>query len=98
VSMLLVMTFNVWVILAVLGGHAAGYLVLATAFRNGVLPAAMLARITRAEAGGLSEGGLEIGGSGSGSGSDYSSSRAAQLLGKTPLGCGATPGGTCDCA
>jgi hypothetical protein len=81
VSMLLVMTFNVWIILAVLAGHAAGFLVLATAYRNGVLPAAMLAR------GGV--GGGE-GARGPGGGAERGSGLAA--------GCGATLGGSCDCA
>ena len=39
VSMLLVMTFNVWIILGVLLGHAAGYLALAGVARRGSLPA-----------------------------------------------------------
>ena len=39
VSMLLVMTFNVWIILGVLLGHAVGYLALAGVARRGSLPA-----------------------------------------------------------
>jgi hypothetical protein len=39
ISMLLVMTFNVWIILGVLLGHAAGYLALAGVARRGSLPA-----------------------------------------------------------
>jgi hypothetical protein len=39
VSMLLVMTFNVWIILGVLLGHAAGYVALAGVARRGSLPA-----------------------------------------------------------
>jgi hypothetical protein len=38
-AMLLVMTFNVWIILGVLLGHAAGYLTLAGFARRGSLPA-----------------------------------------------------------
>ena len=39
VSMLLVMTFNVWIIIGVLLGHAVGYLALAGVARRGSLPA-----------------------------------------------------------
>ena len=39
VIMLLVMTFNVWIILGVLLGHAAGYVALAGVARRGSLPA-----------------------------------------------------------
>ena len=39
VSMLLVMTFNVWIIVGVLLGHAAGYVALAGVARRGSLPA-----------------------------------------------------------
>ena len=39
VSMLLVMTFNVWIIVGVLLGHACGYVALAAVARRGSLPA-----------------------------------------------------------
>jgi hypothetical protein len=100
VSMLLVMTFNVWVILAVLGGHAAGYLLLATAFRNGVLPSVLLGPHAQGGAGapgGLGEDGAE---ELAGGAALLSPVPGAPLIGKTAIisSCGATGGASCDCA
>jgi hypothetical protein len=100
VSMLLIMTFNVWIILAVLTGHAAGYLLLATAFRNGVLPAAWL----HARAHGLGgDGGMDLGGAPDVASAPMAAAVAANgggsKKGKARMMDGrALTGGACDCA
>jgi hypothetical protein len=94
--MLLIMSFNVWIILAVLAGHAAGFLILATAHRNGVLPAAMLARSGAGNSG--VGGGESWGALGGGGGAGGRGSAGGGGGNGLAASCGATLGGSCDCA